>query len=118
MKLTEKDEKAPPAAAGGENRTGEEDEQRILLETGDGGEGEDDCKSSKKFDLLPQTMADMLCLQQEFVSLLFLPSIVFLLHPFFHADPPPKLSISLQKIFRKFANKYMFINSQLLSNRI
>lgn len=77
---------------GGENRTGEEDEQRILLETGGGDEDEEeDCKSSKKFDLLPQTMADMLCSKQELVSVLFLLSIFisFLLHPFSHTDPPP-----------------------------
>ena len=47
---------------GGENLTGEEDEQRILLETGGGDVEEgDDCKSSKKFDLLPHNIADMLC---------------------------------------------------------
>lgn len=38
----------------GENEDGE---QRILFETG--GDG-DDCKSSKKLDLLPHTTADML----------------------------------------------------------
>lgn len=43
---------------GGENRTGEEEEQRILLETGgddEAGEG----RSSKMFDLFPHKMADM-----------------------------------------------------------
>lgn len=100
-KLAENEEKEGPIAAvvvvgvGGENRTGEEDEQRILLETGGGDEDEEEaCKSSKKFDLLPQTMADMLCLQQELVSILF-PLNFYLLpsSPFSHADQPPEFSI-------------------------
>lgn len=71
--------KAAAADLGGENRTGEEEEeeQRILLEeTGGGDDDEDgDCKSSKKFDLLPHTMADMLCrrLQSLQLTLFFLP---------------------------------------------
>lgn len=97
--LAENEEKEGPIAAvvvvgvGGENRTGEEDEQRILLETGGGDEDEEEaCKSSK--NLLPQTMADMLCLQQELVSILF-PLKFYLLpsSPFSHADQPPEFSI-------------------------
>lgn len=43
---------------GGENRTGDEEDQRILLDTGG-----DDGRSSKMDDLFPHTMADMLCAQ-------------------------------------------------------
>lgn len=45
---------------GGENRTGDEEEQRIRLETGEL-DDEDDGISSKKDDLFPHTIADMLC---------------------------------------------------------
>ena len=48
----------PAVGLGGENRTGDEEEQRILLATGG-----DDGRSSKKDDLFPHTIADMLCAQ-------------------------------------------------------
>lgn len=41
---------------GGENRTGDEEEQRILLDDTLGG---DEGRSSKKDDLFPHTTADM-----------------------------------------------------------
>lgn len=53
---------------GGEKRTGEEDEQRILLETG--GEA---VNSSNK-DLFPHTMADMLSASSPLFSFFFLSS--------------------------------------------
>lgn len=46
------------AGLGGENRTGDEDEQRILLDD-DTALGGDDGRSSKKDDLFPHTTADM-----------------------------------------------------------
>jgi len=45
---------------GGENPTGDEEEQRIRLETGEE-DDEDDGISSKNDDLFPHTIADMLC---------------------------------------------------------
>ena len=45
----------PEKFLGGENRTGEEEEQRILLEAG----GDEAGRSSNMDDLFPHTMADM-----------------------------------------------------------
>lgn len=62
---------------GGENRTGEEEEQRILLETG----GVDAGRSSKMFDLFPHTMADM-----------FRSTRLLSLRPILRFRPPPNCS--------------------------
>ena len=44
-----------------ENPTGDEEEQRIRLEEEEDADADDDGISSKNDDLLPHTIADMLC---------------------------------------------------------
>lgn len=77
----------------GENEDGE---QRILFETG-GGDG-DDCKSSKKLDLLPHTTADMLRQKKiKFLSTAATTTTTILL-------PPPR-SYRFQKQQKKIKKK-------------